>query len=82
MSNQNQSNKNPWHLNNNGQHRKKNVKVVTNKNTELKFKEAQDKLQAAVHKHVKELDSSSEEEDLEADNVIGKCLNANLIKLN
>lgn len=39
--------------------------------SQLKFKEAQIKLQAAVQKHAKEFESSSEEEDVESDNIIG-----------
>lgn len=72
MSNQNHYNKNRWQVNN-GLH-KKNIKDNASnvRNSELKFKEAQVKLQAAVQKHVKAIDSSSEEEDLESDNVIGK----------
>lgn len=38
---------------------------------EIKFKEAHQKLQAAVKKHVKDYESSSEEEELESENIIG-----------
>lgn len=45
--------------------------------SENKFKEAQIKLQAAVQKHVKDYDSSSEEEDiLESNGLIGKNFNS------
>lgn len=39
--------------------------------SEVKFKEAQAKLQEAVKKHVKDFESSSEEEELESEAVIG-----------
>jgi hypothetical protein len=38
---------------------------------ELKFKEAHGKLQAAIQKHVKGYESSSSEEELESENIIG-----------
>lgn len=40
--------------------------------SEIKFKEAHSKLQAAVKKHVKDYESSSDEEELESINLIGK----------
>lgn len=42
---------------------------------EVRFKEAHGKLQAAVQKHIKDYESSSEEEELESENIIGiNCL--------
>lgn len=38
---------------------------------EVKFKEAHGKLQAAVRKHVQDYESSSEEEELESENIFG-----------
>lgn len=38
---------------------------------EVRFKEAHGKLQAAVQKHIKDYESSSEEEELESENIIG-----------
>lgn len=62
---------NPWQRNQQ-QHKKSqhNSSPEVNK-SEIKFKEAQKKLQAAVQKYVKEYDSSSEEEELETNNIIG-----------
>lgn len=40
--------------------------------SQVKFKEAQKKLQAAVQKYAKDYDSSSEEEELETDHIIGE----------
>lgn len=42
--------------------------------TEVKFKEAQQKLQAAVEKYAKDYESSSSEDELESENVIGMVL--------
>lgn len=42
--------------------------------TEIKFKEAQQKLQAAVAKYAKDYESSSSEDELESENVIGMVL--------
>lgn len=68
---------NPWNQNRN-QPKKPKTKLENSptpaqqKSADLKFKEAQKKLQAAVQKHVKEYESSSDEEELESKNVIGK----------
>lgn len=40
--------------------------------TNQKFREAQAKLQDAVQKHVKDYESSSEEEDINSTDVLGK----------
>lgn len=42
------------------------------KNSEKKFKETQEKLKIAAQKHIKNYESSSDEDDLEADNIISK----------
>ncbi|CAH0546976.1 unnamed protein product [Brassicogethes aeneus] len=44
------------------------------RSAEVKFKEAHKKLQAAVQKHVQDYESSSDEEELEVNNVIGSIL--------
>ncbi|XP_008191258.2 NF-X1-type zinc finger protein NFXL1 [Tribolium castaneum] len=41
---------------------------------ELKFKEAHGKLQAAVQKYVQDYESSSSEDELESDNIIGEII--------
>lgn len=51
---------NPW--NKNKRHNGPNLKKLPT-SAETKFQEAHKKLQAAVQKHIKEYDSSSDEED-------------------
>lgn len=77
-SNKVRNSENPWNKNKNPQAR--NVQKPQNGNSktrnqpnssEDKFKEAQRRLQEAVQKHVKEYDSSSEEEEVEAESIIG-----------
>ncbi|KAJ8941972.1 hypothetical protein NQ314_010196 [Rhamnusium bicolor] len=67
---------NPWNKNIQQKKTKQNVSHNLEKPSptpsEVKFKEAQSKLQAAVKKHVKDYESSSEEEELESSNLIGK----------
>nr|XP_023021206.1 NF-X1-type zinc finger protein NFXL1 [Leptinotarsa decemlineata] len=69
--------RNPWTKN---VQQKRNVKASKNSiskpltSSELKFKEAQSKLQAAVKKHVKEYESSSDEEELDSGNLIDTIL--------
>lgn len=70
--------KNPWTKNAAQFKKAKNVNVHKSGPTpsELRFKEAQSKLQAAVKKHVEEYDSSSdEEEQLDSFNFIGEFFN-------
>lgn len=64
---------NPWHKNrpnnnrSNGSNLKKSTPAPANK-----FQEAQKKLQEAVQKHIKDYDSSSDEDtEIETDTVIG-----------
>ncbi|XP_022903190.1 NF-X1-type zinc finger protein NFXL1 [Onthophagus taurus] len=59
----------PWSITNQNQ-AKKSADNHNLKKSELKFKEATTKFQAAAEKHAKDYDSSSEEEDLESKNVI------------
>ncbi|CAH1115827.1 unnamed protein product [Psylliodes chrysocephalus] len=66
--------KNPWNKNNQKQPKKKNDKISPTP-SEIKFKEAHAKLQAAVQKHVKEYESSSDEEELESSSLIDSILN-------
>lgn len=66
MHNRSYNNKNPWHNNHHGA-----KKGLASNNSEQKFKQAQIKLQAAVEKHAKDFESSSDEEELESENVIG-----------
>ncbi|XP_017781549.1 PREDICTED: NF-X1-type zinc finger protein NFXL1 [Nicrophorus vespilloides] len=70
MNSKPNDNKNPWNKNT-----KSKIPTAKNsKNPEEKFKEAQQKLQAAVQKFTKDYESSEEEEELEVDNVIGTIL--------
>lgn len=67
--NKGQKPKNPWK---NTLPKKNQVETIKNKpsSSENKFKDAQKKLQDAVQKHIKEYDSSSDEEEIQADTVI------------
>lgn len=77
-SNKVRNSENPWNKNKNSQARNDQKPQNGNPNarnqpnsSEDKFKEAQRKLQEAVQKHVKEYDSSSEEDEVEAESIIG-----------
>jgi hypothetical protein len=68
---------NPWSRGEvrSGQNRNHDTKKKPNSEVEAqnKFQEAQARLQASVQKHMKQdYDSSSEEEDLESDSILGK----------
>lgn len=63
---------NCWVKNNLSQNKDQNTSKNVSNRTELKFKEAQRKLHAAVQKYVKDYDSSSEEEEVQAETVISK----------
>lgn len=71
----NRTKSNPWNKNNVSQKQRKNATNSTlgpNVNaSEQKFKEAHTKLQNAVKKHIKDYESSSEEEDIDSTNLIG-----------
>ncbi|KAJ8949737.1 hypothetical protein NQ318_005058 [Aromia moschata] len=64
---------NPWNKNPEGKktkHGAHNQEKNSPTPSEIKFKEAHSKLQAAVKKHVKDYESSSDEEELESANAI------------
>lgn len=67
---------NPWNKSTQQKKTKPNTYNLEKSPTpsEIKFKEAHSKLQAAVKKHVKDYESSSEEEELESNNLIGKSI--------
>ncbi|XP_050511644.1 NF-X1-type zinc finger protein NFXL1 [Diabrotica virgifera virgifera] len=65
--------KNPWNQNVQNQPKKNKNKNLPTPG-EVKFKEAQAKLQASVKKHVKEYESSSDEEELESATLIDSIL--------
>lgn len=71
MNNYNNKKANVWKTNNMGKETNK-IPNTSNK-AEIKFKEAQSKLQAAVQKYAKDYESSSDEDELETENVIGNC---------
>lgn len=76
---------NPWNKNNQQKKSKPNTYNLEKSSptpSEIKFKEAHSKLQAAVKKHVKDYESSSEEEELESNNLIGKCIRHNDVAVN
>jgi hypothetical protein len=68
---------NPWNRygGRSGQNQNRDTKKKTSSevSAQNRFQEAQARLQASVQKHIKQdYDSSSEEEDLESDNILGK----------
>lgn len=67
---------NPWNKSTQQKKTKPNTYNLEKSPTpsEIKFKEAHSKLQAAVKKHVKDYESSSEEEELESNNLIEDIL--------
>ncbi|RZC41660.1 NF-X1-type zinc finger protein NFXL1, partial [Asbolus verrucosus] len=67
---------NPWSKNQQIKNRKNNDNVFRNSPapSEMKFNEAHGKLQAAVQKHVKDYESSSDEEELESEDIIDGIL--------
>ncbi|XP_030765606.1 NF-X1-type zinc finger protein NFXL1 isoform X2 [Sitophilus oryzae] len=76
----NKAKPNPWKQNNSNQKQKKVLKDSTNvgpglsATAEHKFKEAQAKLQNAVKKHIKDYESSSDEEDIDSTDLIESIL--------
>lgn len=74
MYNQNQNTKNPWFSNQNQNKKLTKQDVNNSKNSEQKFQQAHLKLQAAVQKYADKFESSSDEEELESVNVIGKIM--------
>lgn len=73
MNNQNSKPKvNPWNKNSHQKTKKQPVSTGPSLGStgELKFKAAQQKFHDSVKKHIKEYESSSEEEDLDSSNVI------------
>lgn len=62
---------NPWMKNEQQKKKPRQNPVNGTSKSEKKFKEVQEKLQASVKKHIKEYDSSSEEEELESNSILG-----------
>ncbi|GLV33994.1 uncharacterized protein CBL_11123 [Carabus blaptoides fortunei] len=65
---------NVWNTNNSTTKANTSTKTNPTSSTETKFREAQVKLQAAVERYAKDYESSSSEDELESDNVIGSIL--------
>ncbi|KAK9887146.1 hypothetical protein WA026_020593 [Henosepilachna vigintioctopunctata] len=67
---------NPWNKNTDSRQPAKTAANTSGSNvsSESKFKDAQKKLQASVQKHIKEYESSSEEEDVSTSIVIEKII--------
>ncbi|XP_076265116.1 NF-X1-type zinc finger protein NFXL1 [Rhynchophorus ferrugineus] len=76
--NNNRAKSNPWNKNKVSQKQRKNATNSTIRPTlnaaEEKFREAHTKLQNAVKKHIKDYESSSEEEDIDSTNLIEEIL--------